>query len=100
MKNLRVFVLVTIILLSSGLYAQNSLADSIFTPASLRSIVEFLAADSLKGRFSGSEGCTKAAQFIAHEFENAGLRPVKGNDGYFMPVTSAWGNVVGAIPGK
>lgn len=82
------------------LHAQTSLLDSIITSSSLHSIVEYLAADSLKGRLSGSEGCTKAAQFIAKEFENAGLKPLKGNEGYFMPVTSSWGNVVGAIQGK
>jgi Zn-dependent M28 family amino/carboxypeptidase len=84
----------------SGLKAQTVLTESFFHPDSLQAIVEYLAADSLKGRFSGSEGCTKAAQFIAKEFQQAGLKPVKGNDGFFMPVTSSWGNVVGAIQGK
>ena len=94
------FVFAAAFFFNNFLYAQNFSVDSIINPASLRSIVEYLAADSLKGRFSGSEGCTKAARFIEKEFEDAGLKPVAGNDGYFMPVTSSWGNVVGAIQGK
>src|SRR6185503_9006483 len=93
------FFLFSLFLLNNFLQAQTSLIDSIITPASLHSIVEYLAADSLKGRFTGSEGCTTAAHFIAKEFEKAGLKPVKGNNGYFMPVTSSWDNVVGAIQG-
>ena len=96
----KIFFLLSLFFLNDLLHAQTSLIDSIFTPSSLRSIVEYLTADSLRGRFTGSEGCTKAAQFIAKEFENAGLKPVKGNNGYFMPVTSSWGNVVGAIQGR
>lgn len=94
------FSFFSLFLLNSLLHAQTSLIDSIITPSSLRSIVEYLAADSLKGRFSGSEGCTKAAEFIGKEFKNAGLKPLKGNNGFFMPVTSSWGNVVGAIQGR
>jgi Zn-dependent M28 family amino/carboxypeptidase len=52
------------------------------------------------GRFSGSKGCTDAAAFIKKEFEKAGLKALSGNDGFYMPVTSTWGNVVGAIQGK
>ena len=96
----KILFLLSLFFLNNLLHAQTSLVDSIITPSSLLSIVEYLAADSLRGRFTGSQGCTKAAQFIAKEFENAGLKPVKGNDGYFMPVTSSWGNVIGAIQGR
>jgi Zn-dependent M28 family amino/carboxypeptidase len=99
MKRKIIFFILSI-LVNGLLYAQISLVDSIITSTSLHSIVEYLAADSLKGRFSGSEGCTKAALFIEKEFKDAGLKPVAGNDGYFMPVTFSWGNVVGAIQGK
>ncbi|MCC6341469.1 MAG: M28 family peptidase [Bryobacterales bacterium] len=47
--------------------------------------VEFLAADRLMGRDTGSEGHKEAARYIAHEFERAGLRP-KGIEGYSQPV--------------
>ena len=61
----KIFFFLSLFLLKGLLHAQTSLIDSIITPSSLRSIVEYLAADSLKGRFTGSPGCTKAAQFIA-----------------------------------
>ena len=96
----KILFLFSLFLLNNFLQAQIALIDSLITPSSLRSIVEYLAADSLKGRFTGSKECREAAQFIAKEFENAGLKPLKGNDGYFMPVTSSWGNVVGAIQGR
>lgn len=100
MNKRKLLFLISVYLLSDNLSAQSSLADSIFHPDSLRAIVEFLAADSLQGRFSGSNGCNEAATFIGKEFQNAGLKPVQGNTGFFMRVTSKWGNVVGAIQGK
>jgi len=47
--------------------------------------VEFLADDKLEGRNTGSEGHRKAAQYVAAEFERAGLKPA-GVDGYIQPV--------------
>lgn len=76
------------------------LVERFFHPDSLGAIVEYLASDSLKGRYSGSEGCTQAAAFIAREFAKAGLAAADGNDGYFMRVTKTWKNVAGVIPGK
>jgi hypothetical protein len=37
--------------------------------------VQFLADDKLEGRNTGSEGHRKAAQYVAEQFERAGLRP-------------------------
>ena len=37
--------------------------------------VQFLADDKLEGRNTGSEGHKKAAQYVADQFERAGLRP-------------------------
>ena len=47
--------------------------------------VAFLADDKLEGRNTGSQGYRKAADYVAGEFERAGLRPA-GTDGYFQPV--------------
>ena len=44
-----------------------------------------LADDKLEGRGTGSEGHRKAAEYVAREFERAGLKPA-GTDGYFQPV--------------
>jgi Peptidase family M28 len=47
--------------------------------------VEFLADDALQGRDTGSPGHRKAAEYVAREFEKAGLRPA-GSEGYLQPV--------------
>ncbi len=41
--------------------------------------VQFLADDKLEGRNTGSEGHKKAAQYVADQFERAGLRPAGKN---------------------
>jgi Zn-dependent M28 family amino/carboxypeptidase len=47
--------------------------------------VLILADDKLEGRGTGTEGHRKAAEYVAREFERAGLKPA-GTDGYFQPV--------------
>jgi len=49
------------------------------------SYVQFLASDDLQGRNTGSEGHRKAAEFVAAQFERAGLKPA-GTQGYMQPV--------------
>jgi len=51
--------------------------------ADLRGQVEFLAADELEGRMTGTPGARMAAEFIAEELKRIGLKPV-GND-WFQP---------------
>jgi Zn-dependent M28 family amino/carboxypeptidase len=79
---------------------QSPLSDSLFHPDSLRHLVEILASDSLKGRFTGTTESLEAADFIAEEFEKAGLSSVAGNNGFFQEVKVGWFNVIGAIMGK
>src|SRR5947209_7298624 len=47
--------------------------------------VEYLASDALEGRNVGSPGFDKAADYVAGEYERAGLKPA-GKDNYFQPV--------------
>ena len=47
--------------------------------------IQVLASDSMEGRNTGSEGHRRAAQFVAGEFERAGLKPA-GTTGYVQPV--------------
>jgi hypothetical protein len=47
--------------------------------------IQVLADDRMEGRNTGSEGHRRAAQFVAGEFERAGLKPA-GTSGYFQPV--------------
>ena len=93
----KIAVILILLLFKGTLYCQN--LDS-FHPDSLQTIVQVLAADSMKGRFSGSPECVAVAEYIAREFRKAGLLPLAGNTGYFMKVRSNWYNVMGAIPGR
>jgi hypothetical protein len=47
--------------------------------------VRFLADDRLEGRLTGSEGHRKAAEYVAAQFEKAGLQPA-GTSAYIQPV--------------
>ena len=62
--------------------AQVTSLDSVINAASLKAVVDFLASDSLKGRFTGSDGAQKAASFIANEFQHAGLKPFPNTDSF------------------
>src|SRR5947209_11616019 len=57
------------------------------SPDGLRwwSYLEFLASDKLEGRNTGSEGHRKAAEYVAGQFERAGLKPA-GEQGYIQRV--------------
>src|SRR5580700_4875363 len=45
--------------------------------------IQVLADDNMEGRNTGSKGHRRAAQFVAGEFERAGLKPA-GTSGYFQ----------------
>jgi Iap family predicted aminopeptidase len=105
------FVLILIIVQFAAA-AQDSLLDSTINKQSLNQLISFIAADSMYGRFTGTEGNAKAAAFIADQLEKAGASPVAGNDGYYMPFTvfpvhdffnvqntKAY-NIIAALPGK
>ena len=47
--------------------------------------VMFLADDALEGRDTGSPGHRKAAEYVAREFEKAGIKPA-GTRGFLQPV--------------
>ena len=89
-----------LVLLPYLLKSQDSLLAVCTHPDSLRNIVAVLASDSLEGRYTGSPGNEKAALFISNEFKKAGLHPLAGFNGYFMPLGGLGSNVIGAIQGK
>jgi hypothetical protein len=55
-------------------------------PDYLRGHVEFLAADSLRGRDTGSRGHQVAADYVASEFKKLGLTPAGDDGSYFQQV--------------
>ena len=50
------------------------------------SYIEYLASDTLEGRNTGSEGHRKAAEYVAAEFQQAGLKPAGENGSYIQLV--------------
>lgn len=55
-----------------------------------------LASDEMKGRLTGTPEGEKAAQYVAAEFQNAGLKPVPGQAGYAQPFEFVSGVKLGA----
>lgn len=53
------------------------------TPSSVMTHIQILASDSLEGRGTATIGEIKAANYIARQFQKAGLQP-KGTDGSFF----------------
>ena len=58
------------------------------TPAGVRAMVSVLAADSMRGRMTGSPGATAAASWIAERMRAAGVQPA-GDSGFFQRVPLA-----------
>ncbi|HTU19080.1 MAG TPA: M28 family peptidase [Gemmataceae bacterium] len=55
--------------------------------ARLRRDITFLASDACEGRGPGTQGINKAADYIAAQFKQAGLKPGGVEGGYFQPFT-------------
>lgn len=57
--------------------------------------IRFLASDELQGRASGSEGLERAADYIARQFQEAGLRPGIDGTNWFQPFELNAGLAIG-----
>ncbi len=75
------FSLLTL-LFSISSYAQN-ISNPEITDQEIKSHINYLASDELKGRDSGSEEIFEAAEYIADEFAEYGLKPAFDGD-YFQ----------------
>ena len=64
-----------IVSISLLLYLLNNCAGplSVITQRELKSHVRYLASDGLQGRFPGTDGGRKAAEYIRNQFESSGL---------------------------
>ncbi len=82
----------------------------VFSEARMLKDIEYLASDELEGRGLGTPGIDKAAEYIAKQFSDAGLRPYgDGADDYFQIWSEKLDkpernvtikNVIGVLPGK
>ncbi|MCM8730985.1 M28 family metallopeptidase [Hephaestia sp. GCM10023244] len=62
-------------------------ADPVFSPASVRAHVAFLADDLLEGRDIGSRGYDIAARYVASEFDAIGLTPAGDDGDWYQRIT-------------
>lgn len=80
----------------------------LFSAERMLNDIKYLSSDALQGRGLGTEGIEKAAQYIVHQFQKAGLQPGADDGSYFQvwpEVVNAKGekkpvkNIIGIIPG-
>jgi hypothetical protein len=75
-----------------------------FPVATFRAHVAWLADDARAGRQAGSDGGRAAGDYIAGQFETAGLKPAGAGGSFFQPFTLADGraarNVLAVVPGR
>ena len=86
-QNRKTYTLVLIFLLFFSTSKPQGINDTIHS-AQLKSYLEVLASDSMKGRKNYSEELFKCAGFIAREFERIGLKKSAVLESYFQPFTS------------
>jgi hypothetical protein len=86
-------VLLAVVLACSGTTAQTlpGLSESRYFEH-----VKFLSADEMKGRASGSPELDKAADYIASQFRELGLRPMGDDNSYFQRFQLTTGARLGA----
>jgi len=74
-------------LLAGAAHAQTvSPADAQMSAERVKAHITFLASDLLQGREAGSPGYDIAANYVASQFAQLGLKPAGANGGYFQPV--------------
>ncbi|HZG01097.1 MAG TPA: hypothetical protein VEY71_08845, partial [Chitinophagales bacterium] len=80
---MRFLLLCLALLASTNAFAQK-LTDRSNLEQRLKQHVYVLAADSMEGRNTGTEGERKAIRYITQQYKSIGLTP-KGNDGFEQP---------------
>lgn len=79
---------------------EESNIQQVISENSVKTSLEFLASDELRGRETGTQGINKAARFIEGEFKKAGIKPYFETYRDSFEVSGKTGfNVVGVIEG-
>ncbi|MFY0254829.1 M20/M25/M40 family metallo-hydrolase [Chitinophaga sp. 30R24] len=73
-------------LCAAGIYTSASAQDTIPNAGRIQGIVNYLAANKLKGRGTAEKGGWKASRYVARQFKKLGLQPGNGNS-YFQDFT-------------
>jgi hypothetical protein len=70
-------------------------ADTVSSESRMRRDIDFLASDQCEGRGVNTAGINRAGQYIANEFQKAGLKPAGENASYFQPFTMPCSKLIG-----
>jgi hypothetical protein len=81
------------LLLFVGLRAQ---AENAAAEARMKKDITFLASDLCEGRGINTQGINRAADYIAAEFQKAGLKPAGEEGSYFQPFTMSGAATLGS----
>jgi len=63
-----------------------SAEEPVISPERIKADVAYLASDRLEGRGPGTTGEELTIDFLAKEFQKAGLKPMGADGSYFQPV--------------
>jgi len=89
-RSVIVLIIILLVLFFSGQSEAVAQEVETITVKDLRHHMDSLASDATEGRFTGSPGYRKAAQYAANIFRKAGLKPgwtdEKGEKSYLQPV--------------
>jgi len=88
----KTLIVLTAVLISVFVNAQNSTGLSEIKKEDLIENVKILTSPEFDGRLPGSEGYNKAAQFIADKFSELGLKPA-GDEKYFQYLTVEYNKI-------
>lgn len=86
---MRNVILVFLLLISSGGYAQRKIIQQVeqsVTASESEAHLSFLASDEMRGRDTGSPEIDIAANYIKTQLKIFGAKPVRGDTSYFQPV--------------
>jgi Zn-dependent M28 family amino/carboxypeptidase len=95
-----------LIIIFCGTFAHAQTTNSsLISEDIIKTAVEFLSSDSLKGRLTGTQSALQAANYIAEEFRKAGLKPLDSAEGFYFSFFALDGkvtgyNIVGVLPGQ
>src|ERR1043165_7649548 len=80
-------LIVTTLLLGSGVSQQHAVISSALNEATLKAHIKFLSDDLLEGRGTGARGGELAAKYIAAQLEALGAKGAGENGSFFQPVS-------------
>jgi hypothetical protein len=79
-----------------GFLVSQAPAANLAIEARMRKDITFLASDECEGRGINTKGINLAANYIANEFKEAGLKPAIADQSYFQPFTMRGASKLGS----